>query len=59
MHEQMARRKAMTMRAHIMQQQIEQERMIQAELQQVIEHFHHQEGEPVVQEPPLQQYQPQ
>jgi hypothetical protein len=44
----------MAKRAQIMRQQIKQERMIQVELQQAIEHLHHQEGEVVVQEPPLQ-----
>jgi hypothetical protein len=57
--EQMARRKALVKRAHVMHQQIKQERVIQAELQQAIEHLRHQEGAPVVQETPLQQYQPQ
>jgi hypothetical protein len=53
MQEQMARRKEMAKRAQVMQQQIEQERAIQAELQQAIEHLCHQEGEHVVPEPPL------
>jgi hypothetical protein len=39
MQEQMARRKAMAKRAQIMRQQIEQERAIEAELQQAIEHL--------------------
>jgi prefoldin subunit 5 len=51
MQEQMARINAMAKRAQIMQQQIKQERAIQAEFQQAIEHLRHQEGEPVVQEP--------
>jgi hypothetical protein len=49
----------MAKRAKVMQQQIEQERAIQAELQQAIEHLLRQEGEPIVQEPPLQHYQSQ
>jgi hypothetical protein len=53
MQEQMARRKAMSKREHVMQQQIERERAIQVELQQAIEHLRCQEGEPAVQEPPL------
>jgi hypothetical protein len=40
MQEQMARRKAMAKRAQAMQQQIKQERAIQMELQQAIEHLH-------------------
>jgi hypothetical protein len=57
MQEQMARRKAMAKRAQTMQQQIEQERAIQMELQQVVEHLHHQESETRLQEPPPQHYQ--
>jgi hypothetical protein len=56
MQEQMARRKAMAKRAQTMQQQIEQERAIQMELQQVVEHLHHQESETRLQEPPPQHY---
>jgi hypothetical protein len=59
MQEKMVRRKAMTKRAQAMQQQIDQERAIQAELQQAIEHLRHQECEPTVQEPPMQHHQPQ
>jgi hypothetical protein len=42
-----------------MQQQIEQERVTQAELQWAMEHLCQQEHEPTVQEPPLHQHQPQ
>jgi hypothetical protein len=56
MQEQMARRKAMAKRAHVMQQQIKQERPTQMKLQQEIEHLHQQEHEPSDQEPPLQQH---
>jgi hypothetical protein len=59
LQEQMARRKTIAKRPQVMQQQIEQERAIQAEHQQAIDHFHHQEGDPVVQETLSQQYQPQ
>jgi hypothetical protein len=58
MLEQMVRRTAMAKRAQAMQQQIDQERATQEELQQAIGRLHHQENEPIVEEPPLQHYQP-
>jgi hypothetical protein len=48
MQEQMARRKAMAKKEHVMRQQMEQERVIQVELQQAIEHLHRHESEPIV-----------
>jgi hypothetical protein len=59
MQEQLARRKAMAKRAQAIQQQIKQERATQAELQQAIEHLRQWEHEPLVQDPTLQQHQPQ
>jgi hypothetical protein len=49
---------AMAKRAQTMQQQIEQERAIQTELQQVKEHLRRQESETILQEPPPQHYRP-
>jgi hypothetical protein len=59
MQEHLARRKAMAKRTQVMQQQIKQERVAHIELQRAIEHLHQQEHEPSVQEPPLEQHQPQ
>jgi hypothetical protein len=56
MREQMVRRKAMAKRAQVMQQQIDHERVTYVELQEAIERLRHQENEPTVQEPSLQQY---
>jgi hypothetical protein len=53
MQEQLVRRKVMAKRAQTLQQQIEQERVTQAELQRAIEHLHQQEYELMVQEPSL------
>jgi hypothetical protein len=56
MQEQLARRKVTEKRAQTMQQQIEEERVTQAELQRAIEHLHQLEYEPSMQEPSLQQH---
>jgi hypothetical protein len=53
MQEQLVRRKVMAKRAQTLQQQIEQERVTQAELQRAIEHLRQQEYELMVQEPSL------
>jgi ABC-type Fe2+-enterobactin transport system substrate-binding protein len=59
MQEHLARRKVVAKRSQVMPQQIEQERITQAELWGEIEYLRQQEQEPSMQEPPLQQQQPQ
>jgi hypothetical protein len=59
MQEHMARRRVVARRSQIMQQPIEQERATQVELQRAIENLRQQEHQPPMQEPSLQQHQPQ